>query len=69
MKMAKYEDVELVLLKWLGKIGFFAYHLCLLSCIQERVEITGKNTTENVVCRLKLIVTVEFVWSVECQSA
>jgi hypothetical protein len=69
MKMAKYVDVELVLQKWLGKNGFFAYWLCLLSCIQKCVEITEENKIENVVCKLKLIVTVEFVWSVECQSS
>jgi hypothetical protein len=69
MKMAKYEDVELALLKWLGKNGFFTYQLCLLSCIQQHVEITEENKTENVVSKLKLIVIVEFVWSVECQSA
>lgn len=69
MKTAKYEDVELVLLKWLGKNGFFTYQLCLLSCIQECVEITEKSKTSNVVCQLKLNVIVEFVWSVEFQSA
>jgi hypothetical protein len=69
VQTAKYEDVELVLMKWLGKNWFFTYHLCLLSCIQERVEITEENKTENVVCKLKLIVTVKLVWSFDCQSA
>lgn len=46
MKTAKCEEVELVLLKLLGKRnGLFTYQLCLLSCIQECVEIAEENKT------------------------